>query len=95
MFLYQTHQRPKIGKYHLRQNSLQLKTTQERKGTRPVDRSRRQTRLLGDVTTSTADITIFKILINITLSTEDAVMMMMYIKNYYIRTPLTNSFSTI
>jgi hypothetical protein len=34
----------------------------------------------GDVTTSTADITTFKILINITLSTADAAMMMMDIK---------------
>jgi hypothetical protein len=42
----------------------------------------------GDVTTSTADITTFKIPINSTLSTEDAAMMMMDIKNYYIGTPL-------
>jgi hypothetical protein len=42
----------------------------------------------GDVATSTADITTFKILINSTLSTEDAAMMMMYIKNYYLGTPL-------
>jgi hypothetical protein len=42
----------------------------------------------GDVTTSTADITTFKILINSTLSTEDAAMMMMDIKNYYPGTPL-------
>jgi hypothetical protein len=42
----------------------------------------------GDVATSTADITTFKILINSTLSAEDAVMMMMDIKNYYIGTPL-------
>jgi hypothetical protein len=42
----------------------------------------------GDVATSTADITTFKILINITLSTEDAAMMMMDIKNYYIGTRL-------
>jgi hypothetical protein len=42
----------------------------------------------GDVVTSTADITTFKILINSTLSTEDAVMMMMDIKNYYLGTPL-------
>jgi hypothetical protein len=35
----------------------------------------------GDVATSTADITTFKILINSTLSTEDAAMMMMDIKN--------------
>jgi hypothetical protein len=42
----------------------------------------------GDVATSTADITTFKILINSTLSTEDAAMMMMDIKNYYIGTQL-------
>jgi hypothetical protein len=42
----------------------------------------------GDVTTSTADITTFKILINSTLSTVDASMMMMDIKNYYLGTPL-------
>jgi hypothetical protein len=35
----------------------------------------------GDVATSTADITTFKILINSTLSTDDAAMMMMDIKN--------------
>jgi hypothetical protein len=45
----------------------------------------------GDVATSTADITTFKILINSTLSTEDAAMMMMYIKSYYIGTPLPRS----
>jgi hypothetical protein len=42
----------------------------------------------GEVATSTADITTFKILINSNLSTEDAVMMMMDIKNYYLGTPL-------
>jgi hypothetical protein len=42
----------------------------------------------GDVATSTADITTFKILINRTLSTEEAAMMMMDIKNYYLGTPL-------
>jgi hypothetical protein len=42
----------------------------------------------GDVATSTADITTFKILINSTLSTENAAMMMMDIKNYYLGTPL-------
>jgi hypothetical protein len=42
----------------------------------------------GDVTTSKADITTFKILINSTLSTEDADMMMMDINNYYLGTPL-------
>jgi hypothetical protein len=42
----------------------------------------------GEVATSTADITTFKILINSTLSTEHAEMMMMDIKNYYLGTPL-------
>jgi hypothetical protein len=42
----------------------------------------------GDVATSTADITTFKILINSTISTEDAAMTMMDIKNYYLSTPL-------
>jgi hypothetical protein len=40
----------------------------------------------GDVATSTTDITTFKILINSTLFTEDAAMMMMDIKNYYLGT---------
>jgi hypothetical protein len=43
----------------------------------------------GDVATSTADITTFKILINSTLSTEEASMMMMDIKNYYVGNTLT------
>jgi hypothetical protein len=42
----------------------------------------------GDVATSTPDSTTFKILINSTLSTTDAAMMMMDIKNYYLGTPL-------
>jgi hypothetical protein len=42
----------------------------------------------GDVPTSTANITTFKILINSTLSTEEAAMMMMDIKNYHLGTPL-------
>jgi hypothetical protein len=42
----------------------------------------------GDVATSTANITTFKILINSTLSTEDAATMMMDMKNYYLGTPL-------
>jgi hypothetical protein len=42
----------------------------------------------GDVATSTADITTLKIIINSTLSTEDAALMMMDIKNYYLGTPL-------
>jgi hypothetical protein len=42
----------------------------------------------GDVATSTADITTFKIIINSTLSTEDSAMMIMDIKNYCLGTPL-------
>jgi hypothetical protein len=43
----------------------------------------------GDVATSTTDIKTFKILINNTLSTKYAAMMMMDIKNYYyLGTPL-------
>jgi hypothetical protein len=42
----------------------------------------------GDVTTSTANITTFKILINSTFYTKDAAMMMMDIKNYYLGTTL-------
>jgi hypothetical protein len=42
----------------------------------------------GDTATSTADITTFKILINSTLSTQNAKMMMMDINNYYLGTPL-------
>jgi hypothetical protein len=42
----------------------------------------------GDVATSTADITTFKILINSTIFTGDATMMIMEINNYYPGTPL-------
>jgi hypothetical protein len=42
----------------------------------------------GDVETSTADITTFKVLINITLSTADTAMMMMDINKYYLGNPL-------
>jgi hypothetical protein len=41
-----------------------------------------------DTATLTVDITTFKILINSTLSTQEAKMMMMDIKNYYLGTPL-------
>jgi hypothetical protein len=42
----------------------------------------------GDVATSTADITTFIFLINSTIYTTDAAMIMMDIKNYYPGTPL-------
>jgi hypothetical protein len=72
MFLYHFHQPPERHKNHLRKNSLRLQTSH----------------YSGNVATSTADITTFKILINSNLSTEDAAMMMIDIKNYYLGTPL-------
>jgi hypothetical protein len=42
----------------------------------------------GDAATSTVNITTFNIFINSTLYTEDATMVMMDIKNYYLGTPL-------
>jgi hypothetical protein len=42
----------------------------------------------GNTATSTADITTFKFLINSTLSTTEAKMMMMDINNYYLGPPL-------
>jgi hypothetical protein len=42
----------------------------------------------GETATSTADITTFKILINSTLSTKDAKMMMVEMKTYYFGNPL-------
>jgi hypothetical protein len=60
---------------------MRLKTLQKVKRGDTLDYS-------GNVATSTSDITTFKIIINITLSTEDAAMMMLDIKNYYISTPL-------
>jgi hypothetical protein len=80
MFICHTGRHPERRKDHLGQNILRLQASQERKGTRPAHRGRRQT--------STADIKTFKILINSTHSTEDAAMMMMDTKNYYLGTPL-------
>jgi hypothetical protein len=42
----------------------------------------------GEVATSTADTTTFKILINSTLDTMDAEMVIIYTHNYYLGTPL-------
>jgi hypothetical protein len=42
----------------------------------------------GEVATPTTDITTFKSIINSNLSPEDAEIMMMYIKNHYLGTPL-------
>jgi hypothetical protein len=45
----------------------------------------------GEVATSTVDITTFTFFINSTISTKDAEMMMMDIKNYYLGTPLPSA----
>jgi hypothetical protein len=55
---------------------------------RQKNHSRQNSLRSGNVVTSTADITTFKILINSTISTAEAAMMMMEIKNYYLGTPL-------
>jgi hypothetical protein len=59
---------------------VRLQTTQEKKERVRLTDGGDRLDYSGDVTTSTADITTFKILINSTLSTEDAAMMMMDIK---------------
>jgi adenylosuccinate synthase len=87
MFLYQTHKHPERQKDHLRQNSLRLQTTQEGIGTSQVDRRGRHTRLLRRRRHFHGQQT-FKILINSTISIEDAAMILMDIKNYYLGTPL-------
>jgi hypothetical protein len=78
MFLYQTHKHTKRQKEPHKTEKERVRLTV---GGDRLDYS-------GDVTTSKANITTFKILINITLSTEDAAMMIMDIKNYYLGTPL-------
>jgi hypothetical protein len=72
---------PKVSKDHLRAHKKEKERVRLTVWGNKLDYS-------GDVATSTEDITTFKILINSTLSTKDAAMMMMDIKNYYIGTPL-------
>jgi hypothetical protein len=81
MFLYQTYKHPERQKDHLRQNSLQLETPQKEKEWVRLTVGGDKLNYSGDVATSTADITTFKILINNTLSTVYAAMMMMEIEN--------------
>jgi hypothetical protein len=88
MFLSQTHQRPEIQNITHGKIVCNYKTHKKEKeqvrltvGGEILDYS-------GDVATSTADITAFKILTHSTLSTEDAALMMMDIKNYYLGTLL-------
>jgi hypothetical protein len=87
MFLYQTYKHSKRPTDHFRQNSVRLQTPQKKERVR-LTVSDDRLAYSGNVTTSTADITTFKILINSTLSTPDAAMMMMDIKHYYLGTPL-------
>jgi hypothetical protein len=77
-----------MTKRSLTAKSYALQTTQERKGTCSTHRRGDRLDYSGDVATSTEDITTFKILINSTLYTKDAAMMMMDIKSYYLGTPL-------
>jgi hypothetical protein len=72
MFLYQTYKHPKRQTDHLRQNSLRLQTPHKKEQVRLTVGGDRLD-YSDDVTTSMADITTFKILINSTLSTADAV----------------------
>jgi hypothetical protein len=88
MFLHQTHKHPARQKDHLRKNSLRLQTSQARKGCVRLTVGGDRLDYSGDIATSSSDITTFKILINITLYTENAAMMMMDIKKYYLGTPL-------
>jgi hypothetical protein len=88
VFLYQTRKHPEGQKDHLRQNSLRLQTSQKRKGTCPDHRGRRQTRLLRKHHHFHGRHHNIHIIINSTLSTEDAAMIMMDIKNYYLGNPL-------
>jgi hypothetical protein len=88
MFLHKTYKHPKRQTNHLRKNSLRLQTPQKEKERVRLTVGGDRLDYSGDVATSTADITTFKILINSTLSTAYAAMMMMYIKNYYLGTPL-------
>jgi hypothetical protein len=77
-----------MTKRSLTAKSYALQTTQERKGRCSTHRRGDRLDYSGDVATSTEDITTFKILINSTLYTKDAAMMMMDIKSYYLGTPL-------
>jgi hypothetical protein len=81
MFLHQTEKYPRRQKDHFRQNSMRLQTTQDREERVRLTVGGDRLDYSGDVATSTADITTFKILINSTLSTEDVAMVMMNIKN--------------
>jgi hypothetical protein len=88
MFLNQTDKHPERQKYHLQQTNLPYKPHKKEKERVWLTVGGDRLDYSGNVTTSTAYITTFKILISSTPSTENAVMTMMYVKNYYLVTPL-------
>jgi hypothetical protein len=87
MFLHRTNKHPKDKKINYGKICDYKPHKQEKERVRLTVGGNRLD-YSGNVTTSTADITTFKILINSTPSTEDSAMMMMDIKNYYLGTPL-------
>jgi hypothetical protein len=88
MSLYQTHKHPKGRKITYGKIVCDYKPHKTEKERVRLTVGGDKLDYSGDIATSTTDITTFKILINSTLSTEDAAMMMMDIKNYYLGTPL-------
>jgi hypothetical protein len=88
MFLYQAHKRPENRRITYGKKVCNYKPHKKKKEHIRLAVGGERLDYSGDATISTADITTFKILVNSTLSTEDAAMMLMDIKNYYISTPL-------
>jgi hypothetical protein len=88
MFLHHVEKHPRRNKDHLRQIVCDYKPHKQEKECVRLTVGGDRLNYSGNVATSTAYSTTFKILINSTLSTEDAAMMMMEIKNYYISSPL-------
>jgi hypothetical protein len=88
MFLHHIEKNPRGQKDHLQKIVCDYKTHKQEKERVRLTVGGDRLDYSGDVATSTADIKTLKILINITLSTEDVAMMMMDIKNYYLGTPM-------
>jgi hypothetical protein len=88
MFLHRTENIPNDRKITYGKIVCYYKPQKKEKERVPLTEGGDRLDYSGDVATSMANITTFKILINSTLSTEDAAMMMMDIKNYYLGTPL-------
>jgi hypothetical protein len=88
MLLCGTYKHPKRQKKNVRQKVCDYKPHKKEKYRVRLRVGGDRLDYSGDDATSTADITTFKILINSTLSTKDAAMMMVEIKKYYLGTPL-------